>query len=76
VGADSVEVLDGARVVAAHARLVVKASESLVLDHYLEVLRLKPGALPGGHRPGPGEGLGCVRRRARAVLDGGATPAR
>jgi hypothetical protein len=24
-----------------------KASESLVLDHYLEVLRLKPGALPG-----------------------------
>lgn len=39
--------LDGARVVAAHARLVAKASESLVLDHYLEVLRLKPGALPG-----------------------------
>jgi transposase len=31
---------------------------------------------PGGHRPGPGEGLGCVWRRARAVLDGGATPAR
>ena len=47
LGADSVEVLDGARVVAAHARLVAKASESLVLDHYLEVLRLKPGALPG-----------------------------
>jgi hypothetical protein len=46
VGADSVEVLDGALVVAAHARLVAKASESLVLDHYLEVLRLKPGALP------------------------------
>ena len=47
LGADSVEVLDGSRVVAVHARLVAKASESLVLDHYLEVLRLKPGALPG-----------------------------
>lgn len=26
---------------------MAKGSESLVLDHYLEVLRLKPGALPG-----------------------------
>ena len=47
LGADTVEVLDGPRVVAAHARLVAKGSEALVLDHYLEVLRLKPGALPG-----------------------------
>lgn len=47
LSADSVEVLDGSRSVAAHARLVAKGSESLVLDHYLEVLRLKPGALPG-----------------------------
>lgn len=47
LGAGTVEVLNGARVVAIHARLVAKASESLVLDHYLEVLRLKPGALPG-----------------------------
>jgi transposase len=47
LGADTVEVLDGSRSVAVHARLVAKGSESLVLDHYLEVLRLKPGALPG-----------------------------
>jgi transposase len=47
LGAETVEVLDGARIVATHVRLVTKASESLVLDHYLEVLRLKPGALPG-----------------------------
>jgi transposase len=47
LGAESVEAFDGAQVVATHARLVAKASESLVLDHYLEVLRLKPGALPG-----------------------------
>jgi hypothetical protein len=47
LGADTVEVLDGSRSVAAHARLVAKGSEALVLDHYLEVLRLEPGALPG-----------------------------
>ena len=33
--------------VAQHARLVARSSESLVLDHYLEVLKIKPGALPG-----------------------------
>ncbi|HEY7010232.1 MAG TPA: IS21 family transposase [Jatrophihabitantaceae bacterium] len=47
LGAEVVEVLDGSRTVAVHARLVAKGSEALVLDHYLEVLRLKPGALPG-----------------------------
>jgi transposase len=47
LGADTVDVLDGSRVVASHPRLVAKGAESLVLDHYLDVLRLKPGALPG-----------------------------
>lgn len=47
LGADTVEVLDGGRVMASHARTVGKGVETLVLDHYLEVLRLKPGALPG-----------------------------
>ena len=47
LGAETVEALDGSRVVATHARLVAKGSESLVLDHYLEVLRIKPGALLG-----------------------------
>jgi transposase len=46
VGAERIEVLDGARVVASHARSL-KGEEGLVLDHYLEVLALKPGALPG-----------------------------
>lgn len=45
--ADRVEALDGAKVVASHPRAVGKGAESLVLDHYLEVLRIKPGALPG-----------------------------
>lgn len=46
VGAETVEVLDGAAVVAGHAR-GLKGDEVLVLDHYLEVLAVKPGALPG-----------------------------
>ncbi|MDQ4068876.1 MAG: IS21 family transposase, partial [Actinomycetota bacterium] len=46
LGAEVVEVLDGRSVVARHPR-GRKGEEVLVLDHYLEVLRLKPGALPG-----------------------------
>jgi hypothetical protein len=38
---------------------VAKGSEALVLDHYLEVLWLKPGALPGRHRFGPGPIFGA-----------------
>lgn len=47
LGACTVAVfVDGARV-ADHPRLIHKYVESLVLDHYLEVLTRKPGALPG-----------------------------
>jgi hypothetical protein len=46
LGADTVVVKDGARVVARHPRAATKGAEELVLDHYLEVLALKPGALP------------------------------
>lgn len=44
VGAETIEVLDGARVVARHGR-GRKGDEVLVLDHYLEVLARKPGAM-------------------------------
>jgi transposase len=44
VGAEQVEVLDGATVIAVHSR-ARKGDEVLVLDHYLEVLALKPGAM-------------------------------
>jgi transposase len=47
LGADQVSVLDGSSVVARHARAAGKGSEILELDHYLEVLSLKPGALAG-----------------------------
>jgi hypothetical protein len=47
LSARSVEVLDGPQVVASHERAVGKYAEILTLDHYLEVLKYKPGALPG-----------------------------
>jgi len=72
VGAETVEALDGATVVARHPR-GLKGDEVLVLDHYLEVLAIKPGAMPGA--------TALARRRVRAspraVLDRGpATPRR
>lgn len=46
VGAERIDVLDGAAVAASHPR-GRKGDEVLTLDHYLEVLARKPGALPG-----------------------------
>jgi transposase len=45
--ADEIVVFDGRHVVARHERSTVKGSTTLVLDHYLEILVRKPGALPG-----------------------------
>ena len=45
--ASEVVVLYGKREVARHPRQVRKGAQSLILDHYLEVLVRKPGALPG-----------------------------
>jgi hypothetical protein len=45
--ADELVVLDGRVEVARHERSTVRGSATLVLDHYLEVLVRKPGALPG-----------------------------
>ena len=49
LGATSVRVLDpsGGKVIAEHTRSLHKGTEDLVLDHYLEVLTRKPGALAG-----------------------------
>ena len=59
VGAETIEVLDGARVVARHGR-GRKGDEVLVLDHYLEVLARKPGAMLSRDPTGPGPRLGSV----------------
>jgi Mu transposase-like protein len=45
--ATEVLVFDGARHVATHPRASARGGEVLNLDHYLEVLARKPGALPG-----------------------------
>lgn len=45
--ASDLVIFEGRSEVARHARSVRKGSQSLLLDHYLEVLARKPGALPG-----------------------------
>lgn len=47
LGASQLAVLEGGTVVACHERAVHRGAEVLALDHYLEVLSRKPGALPG-----------------------------
>jgi transposase len=47
LSASQVEVFDGSRPVAVHPRLTTRGQRSLELDHYLEILLGKPGALPG-----------------------------
>jgi hypothetical protein len=47
LSAMTVEALDGPQVVAVHERAAGKYCEVLTLDHYLDVLKYKPGALPG-----------------------------
>ena len=47
LGATSFEVMADGKVVATHVRSLHKGSEDLVLDHYLEILIRKPGAMPG-----------------------------
>jgi hypothetical protein len=46
LGARIIEVLHEGRVVARHERSPRKGSQTLLLDHYLEVLARKPGAMP------------------------------
>ena len=67
IGAETIEALDGARVVAAHPRSL-KGEENLVLDHYLEVLAIKPGALPGATALARARLWRGVQRHPRPVL--------
>lgn len=45
--ASEVVVFDGRAEVARHPRVVARHGQSVDLDHYLDVLKTKPGALPG-----------------------------
>jgi transposase len=46
IGGTRIELAEGGRIVARHERSVARGSQTLVLDHYLEILARKPGALP------------------------------
>jgi len=46
LGARTVEIVHDSRLLARHERSPHKGSQTLLLDHYLEVLARKPGALP------------------------------
>ncbi len=80
LSAMTVQVLDGPRVVAVHERAAGKHAEVLTLDHYLEVLRYKPGALPGATALAQARSAGAftashqrywdAARRARGDADG------
>jgi transposase len=47
LSAEQLRVYDGNVPVATHPRATVRGSQVLILDHYLDVLTRKPGALPG-----------------------------
>jgi len=47
LSARTVEIFDGPKRVATHQRAFGRYVEVLTLDHYLEVLKTKPGGLPG-----------------------------
>jgi transposase len=47
LSAEDLRVFDGSTLVATHPRLTTRGASHLMLDHYLEILAGKPGALPG-----------------------------
>lgn len=59
LSATRVDVLDGNRIVATHERAAGRYVEVLTLDHYLEVLQTKPGALPGATAPAQAKTCGA-----------------
>jgi len=62
-------VLDGSQVVARHDRAAGKYAEILVLDHYLEVLRRKPGGLPGAAALAQARAAGVVTAARQQYRD-------
>lgn len=67
--ATTVEVLDGAAVVARHERAAGRHVEVLALDHYLEVLKIKPGALPGATALAQAKASGGFTKAHQAYWD-------
>lgn len=57
--ASEVVAFDGRTVAARHPRLAVKGAQAVQLDHYLEVLKIKPGAFPGSTALARARGTGA-----------------
>lgn len=77
--ANELHVFEGSATVAVHPRLAASGDEHLVLDHYLEILLRKPGALPGSVPLAQARAAGvftaaheALWERARAKLGDGA----
>ena len=63
LNASDLVVFDGRTEIARHERLMTKGSTRVDLDHYLEVLLRKPGALPCDSA-GAGQGIRAVHARS------------
>jgi transposase len=79
LSASELRVFDGSRLAAAHPRLIAAGAEHLELDHYLEILLRKPGALAGATALAQARSSGAFTAahqafwdRARARLGDGA----
>ena len=69
LAARTIEVLDGPAVIARHERAAGKYAEVLTLDHYLEVLKAKPGALPGATALAQAKASGAFTASHQAYWD-------
>ena len=69
LSATTVEVLDANRILATHERAAGRYLEVLTLDHYLEVLKTKPGALPGATALAQAKACGAFTATHQAYWD-------
>jgi hypothetical protein len=69
LSATTVEVLDASKIVAKHERAAGRYVEVLTLDHYLEVLKTKPGALPGATALAQAKACGAFTSTHQAYWD-------
>jgi hypothetical protein len=66
LGASTLVVFNGRVEIARHERSTAKGGQVLVLDHYLEVLQRRPGALPGATALAHARAAGGSPRRSEA----------
>jgi transposase len=69
LSATTVEVFDAGQRVAVHERAFGRYVEILNLDHYLEVLKIKPGALPGATALAQAKAAGVFTATHQAYWD-------